>query len=170
MTYICVSKLIIFGSDNGLSHSQRQAIIWTNAGILFIVSLGTNVSEILVEIHIISFKKMHLKMLSTKFWSFCLGLNVLTRSRTSLNSRLAGISVLGPNSVRRGSNQSIPETCEHARVLVKKIGSRDTIFSLVNSTYQSGTKPNLVAKILATKIGVIFVICVMFSKICSVLV
>ena len=33
---------------------------------------------------------------------------------------------------------------------------------------QSGTKPNLVAKILATKFGGFFVIHVMFSKICSI--
>ena len=33
MTHICVSKLIIIGSDNGLSHGRRQAIIWSNAGI-----------------------------------------------------------------------------------------------------------------------------------------
>ena len=32
-THICVSKLTIIGSDNSLS-SGRQAIIWTNAGIL----------------------------------------------------------------------------------------------------------------------------------------
>ena len=32
---------------------------------------------------------------------------------------------------------------------------------------QSGTKPNLVAKILATNFGVFFVIYLMFSKICS---
>ena len=29
-----VSKLTIIGSDNGLSPGRRQAIIWTNAGIL----------------------------------------------------------------------------------------------------------------------------------------
>ena len=33
---------------------------------------------------------------------------------------------------------------------------------------QSGTKPNLVAKILATNFGVFFVIYIMFSKISSV--
>ena len=33
---------------------------------------------------------------------------------------------------------------------------------------QSGTKPNLVAKILATKFGIVFVIHVMLSKICSI--
>ena len=29
-------KLTILGSDNGLSPERRQAIIWTNAGILLI--------------------------------------------------------------------------------------------------------------------------------------
>ena len=32
VTYICVSKLTIIGSDNGLSPGRRQAIIWTSAG------------------------------------------------------------------------------------------------------------------------------------------
>ena len=36
VTHICVSKLRIIGSDNGLSPGRRQAIIWTNAGILLI--------------------------------------------------------------------------------------------------------------------------------------
>ena len=64
VTHICVSKLITIGSDNGLSPGRRQAIIWTNAGILLIGTLGTNFSEILSEIHTFSFKKMHLKMAS----------------------------------------------------------------------------------------------------------
>ena len=34
--HICVNKLAIIGSDNGLSPGRRQAIIWTNAGILLI--------------------------------------------------------------------------------------------------------------------------------------
>ena len=34
--YISINKLTIIGSDNGLLPSQRQAIIWTNAGILLI--------------------------------------------------------------------------------------------------------------------------------------
>ena len=77
VAYICVSKLIIIGSDNGLSPSRCQAIIWTNAGILLIRILGTNFSEILSEIHAFWFKKMHLKMSSAKWRPFCLGLNVL---------------------------------------------------------------------------------------------
>ena len=77
MTHICVSKLTIIGSDNGLSPGRRQAIIWTNVGILLIRTLGTNFSEILGEIHSFSISKMHLKMTSAKWRLFGLGLNEL---------------------------------------------------------------------------------------------
>ena len=72
MTHKCVSKLTIIGSDNGLSPDGRQAIIWTNAGLLLIGPLG-------IEILTFSFKKMHLKVSSAKRQPFCLGLNVLTK-------------------------------------------------------------------------------------------
>ena len=86
MTHICVSKLTIIASDNGLSPGRRQAIIWTNAGILLIGTLGTNFSEIWIEIYTVSFKKMHLKMSSGKWRPFCLGLNVLmTKPETLAN-------------------------------------------------------------------------------------
>ena len=78
VTHICVGKLAIIGSDNGLPSGRRQAIIWTNAGILLIRPLGTNFSEILIATETFSFKKMHLKISSTKWRPFCLGLNVLT--------------------------------------------------------------------------------------------
>ena len=45
VTHICVNKLTIIGSDNGLPPGRRQAIIWTNAGILLIGPLGTNFSR-----------------------------------------------------------------------------------------------------------------------------
>ena len=77
VTYICVSKLTIIGSDNGLSPDQHQAIIWTNAGILLIGTIGTNFSESLIEIRIFSFKKMGLKVSSAKWRLFCLGFNEL---------------------------------------------------------------------------------------------
>ena len=64
VTHICVSKLTIIGSDNGLSPDRRQAIIWTNAGLLLIEPLGTNFSEILIEVLTFSFKKMRLKVSS----------------------------------------------------------------------------------------------------------
>ena len=75
--HIYVSKLTIIGSNNGLSLGQRQAIIWTNAGILLIGPLGTNLSEILIAIDIFSFKKMHLKILSGNWQPFCPSLDVL---------------------------------------------------------------------------------------------
>ena len=77
VTHICVSKLNIIGSDNGLSPGRRQAIIWTNAGILLIWTLRTNFIEISSEIHAFSFKKMHLKMSSAKGRLFSPGLNEL---------------------------------------------------------------------------------------------
>ena len=77
MTHIYVGNLTIIGSDNGLSPDRRQAIIWTNDGILLIGPLGTNFSEILIEILTFSFKKMRLKVSSAKRRPFCLGLNVL---------------------------------------------------------------------------------------------
>ena len=75
-THICVNNLTIIASDNGLSPGRRQAIIWTSAGILLIGPLGTNFSEILVEIKTFSFKKMRLKVSSVKWRPCCLGLNV----------------------------------------------------------------------------------------------
>ena len=75
VTHIGVGNLSIIASDNGLSPSRRQAIIWTNAGILLTGPLRTNFSEILIEIHSFSFKKMHLKRSSAKWRPFCLGLN-----------------------------------------------------------------------------------------------
>ena len=77
VTHICVSKIIIIGSDNGLSPDRRQAIIWTNAGILLIGPWGTNFSEISIGIQTFLFKKMHVKMSSAKWRPFCLGLSVL---------------------------------------------------------------------------------------------
>ena len=77
VTHICVKKLTVTGSDNGLSPGRRQAILWTGDGILLIRTLITSFSDILSEIHTFSFKKMHLKMSSAKWRPFCIGLNVL---------------------------------------------------------------------------------------------
>ena len=52
MTHIYVDNLTIIGSDNGLSPGRRQAIIWTNVGILLIEPLGTNFNEISIGIFI----------------------------------------------------------------------------------------------------------------------
>ena len=89
VTHICVVKLTIIGSDNGLSPGRRQAIMWTNDGILLIGPLGTNFSEILIGIQTFSFKKMLLKMSSAIWRPFCLGLNVLnTRLKADMKTCL----------------------------------------------------------------------------------
>ena len=88
VTHICVVKLIIIGSDNGLSPRRRQVIIWTNAGILFIGPLGTNFIEILIGIQTFSFKKMHFKMSSAKWRPFCLGLHRCSRSHKSYHLKI----------------------------------------------------------------------------------
>ena len=78
MTHIYVGNLAIIGSDNGLSPGRRQAIIWTNDGILLIGPSETNFNEILIEIQTFPFKIMRLKVSSAKQRPFCLGLNVLS--------------------------------------------------------------------------------------------
>ena len=75
--HLCISKLIIIGSDKGLSPSQPQAIIWTNAGILLIEPLETNFSEIYIKIHTSSFKKIAFentvwKMSAILSWRQCI--------------------------------------------------------------------------------------------------
>ena len=91
VTHICVRKLTNIASDNGLSPGRRQAIIWTNAGILLIGPIATNFSENLIGIQTFSSMKMPLKMSSAKWRPFCLGLNVLT----PVTSIIPGMSVSG---------------------------------------------------------------------------
>ena len=50
VSHICVGNLIIIGPDNGFSPVRRQAIIWTIDGILLIRPVGTNFSDISIEI------------------------------------------------------------------------------------------------------------------------
>ena len=76
-THICVGKLTIIASDNGLSPDWRQAIIWTNVGLLSIGPLRTYFSENLIKIQQFSLNKKHMKMSSAKWRPSCLGLNVL---------------------------------------------------------------------------------------------
>ena len=78
VTHICVSTLTIIGSEDGLAPDRRQTIIWTNDGILLIGPLGTNFSEILMEIYTCSIGILHLKMSSEKWQPFCLNFNVFT--------------------------------------------------------------------------------------------
>ena len=72
-------------SDNGLLPVQCQAIIWTNAGLLWIGPLGTIVSEFLMKIQNFSFMKMHPKISSAKWWPYCLGREELMSYLPALN-------------------------------------------------------------------------------------
>ena len=85
VTHICVSKLTIIGSDNGLSPGRRQAIIWTNAGLLLIRPLVINFSEIFIKVHQFLFEKISLKMSSGKWCLFYLGLNELNVTRINFS-------------------------------------------------------------------------------------
>ena len=66
VTKICIGKLTIIGSDNGLLPGRRQVIIWNNAGIwiLLIGTLETNLMKFYLE-----FKHFHwMKCI----WNCCL--------------------------------------------------------------------------------------------------
>ena len=71
----------IVGSDNNLSPVRHQAIIWTKAGLLWIGSLQTNFSEILIKIRF-WFKKMHIENVVCKMAVILSHLNVLIRNKT----------------------------------------------------------------------------------------
>ena len=111
--HICVSRLTIIGSDNGLSPGRRQAIIWTNAGILFIGPKGTHFSEVLIGIQTCSFMKMRLNVSSAKWRPFCLGLNELK----------CGVYVIQGLTIWRGDNEKFQEL----RILRNSLGSHDSI-------------------------------------------
>ena len=61
MIHICV-----ISSDNALPAGLHQAIIWTNAGMLLIEHLGTDFSEILIEIRTFVLTNLYLKVSSAK--------------------------------------------------------------------------------------------------------
>ena len=89
--HVCVSKLVVTGSDHGMS-------IWP---------LGTNFSEILIEIHISSLKKMHLKMLS----AICLSLICVVRNMSELPInpwRTGQLRIRDRNSSSICLSQSLP--------------------------------------------------------------
>ena len=72
VTHICVGNLTIIGPDNGLSPGWRQAIIWTNAGILLIGPLGTNLhrnSYIFIQENV--FQIVVWKMAAILSWPQC---------------------------------------------------------------------------------------------------
>ena len=131
VTHICVGNLTIIGSDNGLSRGRRQAIIWTNDGILFIGPLGTNFSEILIEILTFSFQKMRLKVSSEKWRPFCLGLNVI------MAFRLFGTKPLSESMMAYRKLESWEQASVKSKLKYRGFHSRKCLwkYRLQNSCY-----------------------------------
>ena len=123
--HICLSKLTIIDSDNGLTPGRRQAIIWTNVVILFIRTLGTNFTEILSEIQTFSFTEMLLKMLSGKWRQFCPGLSVLSIWERSYHNLFLSGWEYGPEKSLGSWNQESP----HVPIWCLKESKRETAFS-----------------------------------------
>ena len=117
MTHICVNKLATIGSDNGLSPDRRQAIIWTNGGILLIRPLGKNFSEIFIGIHTFSFKKNHLKLSSEKYKPFCPGLNVLNLTLNLWHTSWIHI----PSAINSLKNETKGYLPSSLRILLKSL-------------------------------------------------
>ena len=66
----------IIGLGNGLAPIRRQAITWTNAELLSSGPTGTNFGQIVIEILIFLFTKLHLKMPFANWRPFYLGLDI----------------------------------------------------------------------------------------------
>ena len=104
VTHICASELTINGSDCGLSLDRRQAIIWTDAGLLLIWSFGTNFGEIL-EICISSFKKMHLKC---RLRNVCHFVSALSYWGKGIHISVSKLTIIGSgNGLSPGRHQTI---------------------------------------------------------------
>ena len=88
VTHICVGKLTIIAA------ARRQAIIWTNAGILLIWPLGTNFSEILIGIQNIFVQENALENVVCQMASICLSLNVLNNDTLMLSYGRCGAKCL----------------------------------------------------------------------------
>ena len=93
-----------------------QAIIWTNAGLLLIWPLQTNLSGILIEVHIFSFKKITFKISFGKWRSLCIGLSVLNICKVSVGlSRTRNVG----HSVTRNSRVAInDDNCYRGNIII----------------------------------------------------
>ena len=69
VTHICDSKLTSTGSVSGLSTGWFEAIIWTDAGLLWIGPLWTNFSDILIIFFLFLFVLKHTRR---EAWSISL--------------------------------------------------------------------------------------------------
>ena len=107
---MCVGKLTNIGSDNGFSQRPRQAIIWTNVGILLIWPLGINFHDFFYRNSNIFIEENMLILSSAKFCPFpvCLmpqshhtsgprtgcSRAVLNKNRTSTQGARTGLEIV----------------------------------------------------------------------------
>ena len=143
MKIIYISKLTIIGSDDGLSSVWHQAIIWISAGILLIIPLGTNFSEILFKINTFSFKKIYWNRSSGKWRPFCLRLN------PKLNSAWQELKYVGWHFFRVGDG---------VKPLMKgKVsayaGPVEQVFSPIHVTLSFGNRYEITPEIIKDKVS-----------------
>ena len=105
--HICISKLTIIGSNNGLSPGWRPAGIWTSAGILFVGPLGTNFSEILIENLYIFIKENPFENVIWKWRPYCLGLNELISHLSTVTFIKSSSGHGNPLYITSGATSSI---------------------------------------------------------------
>ena len=89
----CIYALVTWfgiGSDNGLALDRRQAITWSNADLLSMGPIWTNLNEIWIEIQNFSFMKMCLKIWAAKWWPFCPGWRWVNPLTCRCTARKAG--------------------------------------------------------------------------------
>ena len=91
VTHICVGNLTIISSENGLPPDRHQAVIWSNAEILFTGPLGMTLGGIAIEILSDSLKKMRLKGLPAKWRLLYVDLNMLNNN-TILHTKTSCIN------------------------------------------------------------------------------
>ena len=89
VTHICVGKLTIIGSDNGLSPGRRQAIIWTIAGRNIVNwTLGNKLQWNLKRNSYIFIQENAFENVVWKWRPFCLSLYVLKWLRQNKDQAL----------------------------------------------------------------------------------
>ena len=140
MTHICVGKLTIIGSDNGLSPGRRKAIMRTNAWMLLIGPLGINFSEILVR----HFRSQKCTWKCRLLYSviYCFGLKELTRS-WRLRCKTAAVCIHRKTSWHRNTCRiTDPLWWESTRSLVDSLHKRAGIPNVVGffCLYQEDVK------------------------------
>ena len=172
VTLIRVGNLTTIGSDNGVWPDRRQAIIWTNAGILLIGPLGINLSEILIEISTFSFKKMNvvsgMASISSRAQcvNFCLknrlfiGCYLFTTSLPTtrcLEQVVYCMDVDGWGPVCNGACTGTPQTTAHWKVslhyndvIMSAMVSQITSLTIVHSSVYSRRASKKTSKLCVT--------------------